>query len=387
MAHEECLTGFAAWTATIFPTPLAWGASFDPALVRDMARAFGRTMHIVGIHQGLAPVLDVTRDPRWGRTEETIGEDPYLVGMMGTGYVQGLQSSGVQATLKHFAGYSASRAGRNMAPVSMGPREFADVIMPPFEMAIRLGGAYSVMPTYVDLDGVPASADPHLLGAVLRDKFGFDGLVVSDYYAVSFLELQHAVADSPAGAAALALAAGIDVELPSVRCYGEPLRSAALAGDVPAEVVDRAAARVLRQKIELGMLDPGWVPRPRRRGRHRPGPARAPRAGPPPRRGVSRAGRQQRRAAAGADLEGGGRRPARRRSAGVLRLLHHAPAPATSTDGAGVEVTTLLDALRDELGEPAGLRQQASVVRAAATSRRRTSRVSLRQSQPPVLLK
>jgi beta-xylosidase len=258
VAHEECLTGFAAWTATIFPTPLAWGASFDPALVREMARAFGRDMHAVGIQQGLAPVLDVTRDLRWGRTEETIGEDPYLVGTIGTGYVQGLQSAGVQATLKHFAGYSASRAGRNMAPVSMGPREFADVIMPPFEMALRLGGARSVMPSYTDIDGVPVSADPVLLGAVLRDELGFDGLVVSDYYAVSFLELQHAVATSLAGAAALALTAGVDVELPSVRCYGAPLRSAAAAGDVTTAIVDRAVARVLRQKFDLGMLDAGW---------------------------------------------------------------------------------------------------------------------------------
>ena len=201
VAHEECLTGFAAWTATIFPTPLAWGASFDPALVRDMARAIGAAMRAVGVHQGLAPVLDVTRDPRWGRTEETIGEDPYLVGSIGTGYVQGLQAAGVQATLKHFAAYSASRAGRNMAPVSMGPRELADVILPPFEMAIRLGGARSVMPSYVDIDGVPASADPELLSTLLRDRLGFDGLVVSDYYAVSFLELQHAVAADPAGAA------------------------------------------------------------------------------------------------------------------------------------------------------------------------------------------
>src|SRR6202000_1317790 len=105
-------TGFAAWTATIFPTPLAWGASFDPALVHDMARSFGATMRAVGIHQGLAPVLDVSRDPRWGRTEETIGEDPYLVGSIGTAYVRGLQRSGVQATLKHFAAYAESRAGR-----------------------------------------------------------------------------------------------------------------------------------------------------------------------------------------------------------------------------------------------------------------------------------
>jgi beta-xylosidase len=360
VTHEECLTGFAAWTATIFPTPLAWGASFDPALVRDMARAFGRTMHVVGIHQGLAPVLDVTRDPRWGRTEETIGEDPYLVGMIGTGYVQGLQSSGVQATLKHFAGYSASRAARNMAPVSMGPREFADVIMPPFEMAIRLGGAYSVMPSYVDIDGVPASADPHLLGAVLRDKFGFDGLIVSDYYAISFLELQHAVAGSPAGAAALALAAGIDVELPSVRCYGEPLRSAALAGDVPAEVVDRAAARVLRQKFGLGMLDPGWSPVP--------GDGGVIDLDPPAHRALARRLAEEsvvlvanNGALPLAPASPAGLRQREGRVAVVGPLADDPLAffgcysmprhMRTSTDGAGVQVTTLLDALREELGE------------------------------------
>jgi beta-xylosidase len=262
VAHEECLTGFAAWSATIFPTPLAWGASFDPALVREMAGAIGRTMHDVGVHQGLAPVLDVICDARWGRTEETIGEDPYLVGTIGTAYVAGLQSAGVHATLKHFGGYSASRAGRNMAPVAMGRREFADLILPPFEMAIRLGHARSVMPSYTDIDGVPATSDPGLLGVMLRETLGFAGLVVSDYYAVSFLELQHAVAGTPAAAAALALAAGVDVELPSVRCYGEPLRLAAAAGEVTEEIIDRAVARVLRQKCELGMLDPGWSPVP-----------------------------------------------------------------------------------------------------------------------------
>ena len=262
VAHEECLTGFATWSATIYPAPLAWGASFDPGLVGEMAAAIGAGMHAAGVHQGLAPVLDVARDPRWGRTEETIGEDPYLVGTIGTAYVTGLQSAGVDATLKHFAGYSASRAGRNMAPVAMGRREFADVILPPFEMAIRLGGARSVMPSYTDLDGVPASADSWLLGTLLRERLGFDGLVVSDYYAVPFLELRHAIAGTRATAAGLALAAGVDVELPTVCCYGEPLRVAAATRDIAEEIVDRAAARVLRQKCELGMFDPGWSPVP-----------------------------------------------------------------------------------------------------------------------------
>jgi beta-xylosidase len=258
VAHEECLTGFAAWTATIFPTPLAWGASFDPGLVREMAEAIGASMREVGIHQGLAPVLDVTRDLRWGRVEETIGQDPYLVGSVGTAYVRGLQSAGIQATLKHFAGYSASRAGRNMAPVAIGPREFGDVLLVPFEMALRLGGARSVMPSYTDVDGVPVSGDRSLLTALLRDELGFDGVVVSDYYAIAFLQTQHAVASTPAEAAALALDAGLDVELPSVACYGPALVTAVREGQVRAGLVDRAAARVLRQKCELGLLDPGW---------------------------------------------------------------------------------------------------------------------------------
>ncbi|MDQ2812313.1 MAG: glycoside hydrolase family 3 C-terminal domain-containing protein [Actinomycetota bacterium] len=258
VAHEECLTGFAAWTATIFPTPLAWGASFDPGLVQEMAAAIGTSMRQAGIHQGLAPVLDVIRDLRWGRVEETIGEDPYLVGSVGTGYVRGLQSAGIQATLKHFAGYSASRAGRNMAPVAIGPREFADVFLVPFEMALRLGGARSVMPSYTDIDGVPVSADRALLTGLLRDELGFDGVIVSDYYAIAYLQTQHAVAGTPAQAAALALAAGLDVELPTVACYGPVLARAVRAGRVPAALVDRAADRVLRQKCELGLLDPDW---------------------------------------------------------------------------------------------------------------------------------
>jgi beta-xylosidase len=262
MAHEECLTGFAAWKATIFPAPLAWGASFDVGLVREMAAAIGASMRASGVHQGLAPVLDVVRDPRWGRTEETIGEDPYLVGTIGTAYVQGLQSAGVDATLKHFAGYSASRGGRNMAPVSMGQREFTDAILPPFEMAIRLGGARAVMPSYTDIDGVPATADGDLLGRLLREELGFAGLVVSDYYAVSFLELQHAVAAGQAEAAAAALHAGVDIELPAVRCYGPPLRKAVAAGLVTEADVDQAAARVLSRKCELGLLDPDWAPLP-----------------------------------------------------------------------------------------------------------------------------
>jgi beta-glucosidase len=260
--HEECLAGFAAWQATAYPVPLSWGASFSPDLVEDMARQIGESMRAVGVHQGLAPVLDVTRDYRWGRTEETIGEDPYLVGTVGAAYVRGLEQAGVVATLKHFAGYSASRAGRNLAPAPVGPRELADVILPPFEMALRIGRPRSVMHSYADVDGVPAAADERLLTGLLREEWGFDGVVVADYYGIAFLHRLHAVAADLGDAAGLALQAGVDVELPSVHAYGEPLLAAVREGAVPEALVDRALRRVLRQKCELGLLDAEWEPRP-----------------------------------------------------------------------------------------------------------------------------
>ncbi|MET7423554.1 glycoside hydrolase family 3 N-terminal domain-containing protein [Dactylosporangium sp. NPDC005555] len=261
IVHEECLTGLAAWQATIYPAPLSWGASFDPALVERMGAQIGRTMHRLGIQQGLAPVLDVVRDLRWGRVEETIGEDPHLVGTIGAAYVRGLESAGVVATLKHFAGYSASRAGRNLAPVSVGPRELADVLLPPFEMALR-AGARSVMNSYTDVDGVPVAADGTLLTDLLRGRLRFDGTVVSDYFAIAFLQTLHSVAGSRADAAALALRAGIDVELPGANCYGAPLLGAVEAGEIDEALIDRAVTRILLQKCALGLLDPDWDPDP-----------------------------------------------------------------------------------------------------------------------------
>ena len=262
IAHEECLTGFTAWKATVFPTPLAWGASFDAESVQAMSAGIGELMRSVGVHQGLSPVLDVSFDHRWGRTEETISEDPYLVAALGSAYVRGLESSGIVSTLKHFAGYSGSGAGRNHAPVEMGPRAFRDVVLPPFETALREGGARSVMNSYAAVDGVPPAADPTLMTDLLRGELGFDGVVVADYFAVSFLETTQGVAGSPGEAAALALEAGIDVELPTVRCYGEPLLELIRSGEVPMATIDRAVERVLRQKGELGLLDAGWDPEP-----------------------------------------------------------------------------------------------------------------------------
>ncbi|MFC3889844.1 glycoside hydrolase family 3 N-terminal domain-containing protein [Lentzea rhizosphaerae] len=259
VVHEECLTGLAAWQATVYPSPLCWGASFEPDLVQRMTELMGRSMRRLGVHQGLAPVLDVTRDLRWGRVEESIGEDPHLVGLIGSAYVSGLESAGIVATLKHFAGHSGSRAGRNLAPSSVGPREFADVLLPPFEMALR-AGARSVMNSYTSNDGLPAAADPGLLTERLRDEYGFAGTVVADYFAIPFLHRLHGVAADREDAAIQSLVAGIDVELPTVDCYGEPLLAALDAGTVDEAVVDRALERVLLQKLELGLLDPDYSP-------------------------------------------------------------------------------------------------------------------------------
>jgi beta-glucosidase-like glycosyl hydrolase len=260
LVHEECLTGFTTFGATVYPAAIAWGATFDPDLVRRMAAAIGSDMAAVGVHQGLSPVLDVVRDYRWGRVEETIGEDPYLVAMLGTAYVQGLQSAGVIATLKHFAGYSAARSGRNHGPVSMGRRELLDVILPTFETAVALGPAGSVMNSYSDVDGVPAGADEWLLTEVLRGGWGFTGTVVSDYWAIPFLASMHRVAADPGAAGALALTAGIDVELPDTVGYGSELLERVRAGSLSEDLVDRAAARLLLQKVQLGLLDPDWTP-------------------------------------------------------------------------------------------------------------------------------
>ena len=254
IAHEECLTGVTSYGATVYPAPLAWGAAFDPELVGEVGAAIGRDLRRLGVHQGLGPVLDVVRDYRWGRVEETIGEDPYAVATIATAYVRGMEDAGVVATLKHFVGYSASRGGRNHAPVSVGPRELADVLLPPFEMAVRDGGARSVMNSYSDIDGEPVAASSSLLTDLLRDAWGFEGTVVSDYWAIAFLATAHGTAADAADAGARALRAGMDVELPSTMCFGE-LEPLVRDGRLDEAFVDRAVRRVLLQKAQLGLLD------------------------------------------------------------------------------------------------------------------------------------
>lgn len=266
IVHEECLTGFMALGATTFPSPLAWGATWDPALIEEVGGAIAAQMRTVGAHQGLAPVLDVVRDPRWGRVEECIAEDPHLVGAIGTAYVRGLQgddlTTGVVATPKHFAGYSSSEGGRNLAPARLGRRELEDVFLPPFERAIREGGALSIMNAYQDIDGEPAAASRWLLTDVLRDRWGFDGIVVSDYFSVAFLWSLHGTATDTGHAAVQALTAGLDVELPNPDCYAAPLRAAVEGGGLDEAVVDRSLRRVLALKVRLGLFERPYVDEP-----------------------------------------------------------------------------------------------------------------------------
>ncbi|MBF6672087.1 glycosyl hydrolase [Glutamicibacter halophytocola] len=259
IAHEECLTGFTALGATCYPASIAWGATFNPELVQSMAAHIGADMKKMGVHQGLSPVLDVVRDYRWGRVEETIGEDPHLVGELAVAYVKGLQGSGVNATLKHFAGYAASQAGRNHAPVAIGQRALEDIVFPPFERAVREAKVQSVMNSYADIDGEAPAASRRLLTGVLRERWGFTGTVVADYWAVSFLHSMHEIADSEDAAGLLALSAGMDVELPETIAFAR-LAEAVRDGGLDETILDTAVRRVLTQKIEAGLLDPGYSP-------------------------------------------------------------------------------------------------------------------------------
>ncbi|MFP4895118.1 glycoside hydrolase family 3 N-terminal domain-containing protein [Paraburkholderia sp. EG304] len=260
MAHEECLVGLMIKDATLFPSPLNYAATWNPRLVGEVGTIIGEQARSIGCHQGLAPVLDVSRDPRWGRTEETLGEDPYLVGVLACHYVKGLQGEqrDLLATLKHFVGHSASEGGRNHAPVHVGPRELNDVFMLPFEMAVKLANAGSVMPAYHDVDGVPCHGDRALLHDTLREKWGFDGLVVADYAGVDLLYSHHAVARDSASAAALAFNSGLDVELPGHECAVH-LKEALERDEITEATIDTAVSRVLRVKFQLGLFENPYV--------------------------------------------------------------------------------------------------------------------------------
>ncbi len=280
IVHEECLSGFLARPATLFPQIIGLAATWDAGLVQAVGEVIRLQLRRVGAHQGLAPVLDVARDPRWGRMEETYGEDPYLVASLGTAYVRGLQGGGLQgsilregiaATGKHFAAHGLPESGLNWAPVHVGERELREVFLLPFEAAVKEAGLAGIMNAYHELDGIPVAASRRMLTDILRGEWGFEGIVVSDYNAVAMLADYHHVAADKAGAAALALQAGLDLELPATDCYGAPLLAALQAGQVDMACVDRAARRVLALKFRLGLFEDPFVdPEEAEAAYHRP---------------------------------------------------------------------------------------------------------------------
>jgi beta-glucosidase len=261
--HEETLHGLLAREATSFQQSIGAAAAFDPELVEAIAGVIGRRMRVIGASVALAPVLDITRDPRWGRVEETYGEDPYLAAALGCAYVRGLQGTdlehGVAATAKHFVGHGLAEGGLNQAPAHAGPRELRDEQMLPFEAAVREAGIASVMPAYCDVDGVPCHASHELLTTILRDEWGFDGVVASDYTAVQMLVGEHRLTADLGTAAAMALRAGMDCELPTTAAYGDPLRAAIEDGRVDIGLVDVAVQRTLRLKFRLGLFERPFV--------------------------------------------------------------------------------------------------------------------------------
>lgn len=261
--HEESLHGLLARDAPCFQQSIGAAAAWDPVLVEAMAATVRRRMLATGARHALAPVLDVTRDPRWGRVEETYGEDPYLAAELGLAYIRGLQgddlSRGVAATGKHMVGHGMAEGGLNQAPVHVGQRELRDEQLFPFEAAVRSADLASVMPAYCDVDGLPCHASHELLTRILRDEWGFEGIVASDYMGVEMLSTQHELSGDLGSIATASLLAGIDVELPSTVVFGAPLLAALADGRVDEASLDATVERILRLKFRLGVFERPYV--------------------------------------------------------------------------------------------------------------------------------
>ncbi len=264
IVHEETLHGMIANDVTCLPEPLTLAATWDPALVQRGFAVVGDEAARAGVDQGLSPVLDLGRDPRWGRTGETFGEDPALVASLGVAAVRGLQEDPagrlrLAATGKHFAGYSQGEGGHNVGPFAGSLFEFCSAHLVPWRAAIRDGGLRSVMPSYAAVDGLPCHANAWLLRHVLRDRLGFTGPVVADYGGVAELADLHAVADGPREAAGRAIRAGMDLELPNGECYDRNLADLMARDPAVAEAVDGSVVRVLTLKFELGLFEDPYV--------------------------------------------------------------------------------------------------------------------------------
>ena len=268
--HEECLHGHAAIGGTSFPQPIALGATFDPALVESLFTMTALEARLRGTHQALTPVVDVARDPRWGRVEETYGEDPFLTSRMGIAAVRGFQGDAtfrdktrVIATLKHFAAHGQPESGMNCAPANVSERLLRETFLFTFEQAIHKGGAISVMASYNEIDGVPSHANRWLLRDVLRKEWGWEGFIVSDYYAIWELGYRpethgHFVARDKKESCALAVRAGVNIELPEPDCYLH-LVELVHKGVLKEKDLDDLVAPMLLWKFRMGLFDDPYV--------------------------------------------------------------------------------------------------------------------------------
>ena len=263
--HDECLHGHVAPKGTSYPQPIALASSWDPALIHDVFSATAAEARARGAQECLAPVVDLARDPRWGRTEETYGEDPYLVSRIGVAAVKGFQGDGpfidkshVLATLKHFAVHGQPEGGTNVGPGNYSERVVREYFLKPFEAGVKEAHARTVMASYNEIDGIPSHSNRHLLTDILRQEWGFDGLLVSDYFAISDLRTLHHVAATDDEAAKMALDAGVDIELPGADTFRD-LAEQVRKGRIAQSTVDQAVARVLREKFLTGLFDDPYV--------------------------------------------------------------------------------------------------------------------------------
>lgn len=261
LSQEECLMGQLAKGATMFPRPIGLAGSFDTEMVEDIYKAIGKETAARGGHQAFTPVLDIGRDPRWGRIEETFGEDTYLVTRMGVSVVKGLQGGGdgvepghIVSSPKHFAGYGQCAGGRNFGPTDIPMRMFRDEILPPFKAAVMEAKAKGIMPSHSEIDGIPCHGNKWLLTDVLRGEWGFDGIVISDYDDASRLDILHHVEEDPEGASVKALAAGLDMDIPKGSAYKSLLAVAEKSEEVR-RLIDQAVSRILKLKFDLGLFE------------------------------------------------------------------------------------------------------------------------------------
>jgi beta-glucosidase len=267
--HEECLHGHAGIGSTSFPQPIALASTFNPELIEEVFQATAEEARTRGAHQALAPVLDVARDPRWGRVEETYGEDPYLISRLGAAAVRGFQGDGtfedkkrVMATLKHFAGHGQPESGMNCAPANVSTRLLREIFLYPFQHALE-AGAISVMPSYNEIDGVPSHASKWLLRDVLRKEWGFNSFVVADYFAVWELSYRpdthgHFVAGDKREACVLAVRAGVNIETADQDCYRH-LVELVREGILTESELDELVAPMLYWKFKMGLFDDPYV--------------------------------------------------------------------------------------------------------------------------------